>query len=88
MKRTIIRVATILVLSAAAVAAVMLLNAYYARPITVKTPLVDGEIVERVELSRGELWFKTKEDIISQLTQEDYLFVTGISVKANDTLVL
>jgi len=87
MKKAIIRIAVLILFSAAAVASVMLLNRYYTRPITVKTPLVDGEIIERVELSRGELWFKDEETLVSQLTQEDYLFVTGISVKANDTLV-
>lgn len=72
MKKAIIRIAVLVLFSAAAVAAVMLLNGYYTRPITVKTPLADGEIIERVELSRGELWFKDEETLISQLSPEDF----------------
>ena len=87
MKNIIVRIVAAIAFSVAAVAAVMLLNEYYARPITVKTPLADGEIIERVELSRGELWFKGEEDLIAQRTQEDYFYVTGISVSAGDTLV-
>lgn len=84
MKKLLIRIAAAVILSAVSVA---LVAAYNAQPITVKTPLVDGEVVERVQLSRGELWFKTQEDIIKQLVQEDYLFVEGISVTDKNTLV-
>lgn len=40
-------------------------------PITIKTELKEGEFVSRVKLSRGELYFKTQEELTAQLTSED-----------------
>ncbi len=40
--------------------------------ITVKTELTDGETVARVELSDGELFFKDREDVVSELTPQDF----------------
>ncbi len=40
--------------------------------ITVKTELMDGETVTRVELSDGELFFKSREDVVSELTPQDF----------------
>lgn len=87
MKKILIRITAALIMCAAVIAAPAVMRRYYARPISVKTSLADGEIIERVELSRGELWFKDEYDLISQRAQEDYLFVDGVSVLSGDTLV-
>ena len=84
MKKLLIRIAAAVLLSVAAIAAIAV---YTAQPVSVKTPLIDGEVLPIVELSRGKLRFKTKEDVIKQLVQEDYLFVEGISVTDKNTLV-
>ncbi len=40
--------------------------------ITVKTELTDGETVKMVELSDGELFFKSRDDVVSELTPQDF----------------
>ncbi len=40
--------------------------------ITVKSELADGETISKVELSDGELFFKNREDVLSELTPQDF----------------
>lgn len=73
MKKKYIIIALILVL---AVTGGIAAAVTYHQPISIKTPLTAGEVSYKVELSDGELWFKTQEEVTAQLTAEDFIFAT------------